>query len=82
MSWIWLLVVLAVGWGLGYFTKDQLTEEYVSNVTMNRPKVKGKHNKMELDQVTEVQMVKKSWRQKRKARKDKKKKAKSSLLPM
>lgn len=69
MSWIWILVALSVGWGLGYLTKDQLTEEYVSNVTMHKPKVKGRGNKLDADQVTEVHMQRLTWREKRDARK-------------
>lgn len=75
MSWIWLLVVLPVGWGLGYLTKDQLTEEYVSNVTMDHMKVKGRGNKMDATQVAEVHMKKMTRREKREARKASKDKA-------
>ncbi len=75
MSWIWILVALSVGWGLGYLTKDRLTEEYVSNVTMHKPRVRGRGNTLDADQVTEVHMQKMTWRQKRDARKASKDKA-------
>jgi len=58
MSWVWLLVALFAGMFIGYYIKDQSTEEYVSNVTMHKPKVKGRGNRLDADQVTEVHMQK------------------------
>ena len=68
MSWIWLLVVFLLGSLGGYMLKDQLTEEYVSHVTMHKPKVKGRGNKQDISQVAEVQMKKMSLKERRKAR--------------
>jgi hypothetical protein len=69
MSWIWLIVTFLLGGFGGYILKDQLTEEYVSNVTMNKPKVKGRGNKLDADQVTEVNLKKLSWKERRAKRK-------------
>ena len=75
MSWVWLIVTLLLGGLGGYILKDQLTEEYVSNVTMHKPKVKGRGNRQDIAQVAEVQMVKKSWKERRAARRASKDKA-------
>ena len=69
MSWIWLIVTFLLGGMGGYILKDQLTEEYVSNVTMNKPKVKGRGNEQDLSQIAEVQMRKLSRKEKRAAKK-------------
>ena len=53
----------------GYILKDQLTEEYVSHVTMIKPKVKGRGNNQELIQEAHVEMKKMSWKEKRAAKK-------------
>ena len=74
MSWIWLIVALLLGALGGYILKDQLTDEFVSNVTMGKTKVRGRNNKQDIAQVTEVHMIKKSLKQKLKDRKASKKK--------
>ena len=68
---IGLLVGLGFGGLGGYILKDQMTEEYVSNVTMHKPKVKGKGNRLDADQVTEVHMQKMTRKERRQKRKEK-----------
>jgi len=70
MSWIWLLVTLLLGGLGGYILKDQLTVEYKSEVSIVKPKVKGKQNKLDLDQITEVHMKPMTWKEKRAAKKE------------
>jgi hypothetical protein len=56
---------------MGYILKDQLTDEYVSNVTIHKPKIKG-GGKMDLDQEVVVNHKKLTWRQRRAARRERK----------
>jgi len=68
MSWHWILIAFVLGGLGGYILKDQLSEEYISNVTMFKPKVKGRQNRQDLSQVAEVTLKKMSRKQKREAR--------------
>ena len=78
MSWHWVLIALLAGWGLGYLTKDQLTDEYVSNVTTGKMKVKGQGNSLDADQVTTVHMRRMSRKEKREARREARKQAREN----
>jgi hypothetical protein len=69
-GWGWFILGLALGALIGYILKDHLTEEYVSNVTLNKPKVKGRGNKLDADQVAEVYMKKMTPQERRQARKE------------
>lgn len=71
MGWYaWLLIGMGFGALGGYLLKDQLSEEYVSNVSMYKPKVKGKGNTMDADQITEVHMTKLTPKERRQARRE------------
>lgn len=72
MAWYYWTMLLIVAFFLGYFVKDQLTDEYVSNVTIHKPKIKG-GGEMDLDQVVDVKHTKLTWRQRRAQRKADKK---------
>lgn len=82
MAWYYVTILCLAAFWFGYFVKDQVTDEYVSNVTIHKPKVK-KGGTMELDQVVEVEHKKKTLldrirrrREQRKARRRVKKAAK------
>ena len=66
------IAVLATGALGGYILKDLLTTEIKSEVTIRRPKIKGRGNKMELDQVVDVTATAMPWKERRAARKAKK----------
>ncbi len=70
MAWYWIVIAYLFGCLCGYILKDQLTEEFVSNVVINKPKVK-RGGSMDLDQEVIVQHKKMSWRERRAARRDK-----------
>jgi len=73
MTWYWI-VILCVGSGwAGYILKDQLTDEYVSHVTIYKPKIKGGGD-MDLDQEVVVNHKKLTRRERREARRATKKK--------
>ena len=72
MAWYWIVILcITSGWA-GYILKDQLTDEFVSNVTIYKPKIKG-GGEMDLDQVVEVNHKKLTWRQRRALKKASKK---------
>lgn len=73
MAWYWLLITFLMGALGGYILKDQLTTEVKSEVTIRRPKVKGRNNKMELDQVVDVVATSMTLRERRRARRKAKK---------
>jgi hypothetical protein len=74
MTWTWYYVVILclVSFVLGYITKDQITDEYVSNVTIHKPKIKG-GGEMDLVQDVEIQHRKTTWGERRRLRKEAKK---------
>lgn len=78
MSWVWLIVTFLLGGLGGYILKDQLTVEYKSEVSIVKPKVKGKQNKLDLEQITEVHMKPMTWKERRAARKARRKAKKNS----
>jgi hypothetical protein len=74
MSWIWLIVALLIGYIGGYISKDQLTDEYKSEIDIRKIKVKGEGSRMDLDldQLMEIKHTRLTWKQRRDARKKKK----------
>lgn len=50
---VWLLVSLLVGMLAGYILKDQLTEEYESDVWIHKPKAR-RGGVLNLDQAVEI----------------------------
>jgi hypothetical protein len=73
MTAVWpYIAVFFIGALGGYILKDKTTIEYKSEVVLNRPKVKGRGNKMDLDQVTEVHMKPMTRKERREARRAKK----------
>ena len=70
MSGLWAYIaVFAFGALSGYILKDQLTTEVKSEVTIRRPKIKGRGNKMDLDQVVDVTAKTMTWKERRAERK-------------
>jgi len=68
MLWYWVVILcVASGW-LGYILKDQLTDEYVSNVTIHKPKIK-RGGDMDLIQDVKIDHKKLTWRQRSQKRK-------------
>ena len=65
-AYIAVFVIGALG---GYILKDQLTTEVHSEVTIRRPKIKGRGNRMELDQIVDVTATAMTWKERRAARK-------------
>jgi len=68
MAWYWIVILcVASGWA-GYILKDQLTDEFVSNVTIHKPKIKG-GGEMDLVQDVQIDHKKLTWRERRDKRK-------------
>lgn len=63
------IAVFVIGALGGYILKDKLTTEIKSEVTIRRPKVRGRGNRMELDQVVNVTATAMTWKERRAARK-------------
>lgn len=70
MSWYWIVIISLVAYVLGYITKDLITDEYVSNVTIHKPKIKG-GGEMDLDQTVVVKHKKLTLKERRAARRAK-----------
>ena len=63
------IAVFVIGALGGYILKDQLTTEVKSEVTIRRPKIRGRGNRMELDQIVDVTATAMTWKERRAARK-------------
>lgn len=73
MAWYWGLILFLAGALGGYILKDQLTEEFRSQVTIHKPKVR-RGGIMDLDQAVEVNLKKMSFRERIQARRAQRKK--------
>ncbi len=68
MAWYWIVILcISSGWA-GYVLKDQLTDEFVSNVTIFKPKIKG-GGEMDLVQDVKIDHKKLTFRERRAKRK-------------
>ena len=72
MAWYYIVIFCLVSFVLGYILKDQITDEYVSNVTIHKPKIK-RGGDMDLVQDVEINHRKTTWRERRRLRKEGKK---------
>lgn len=71
MSWIWLIVALVVGAFGGYILKDQLTDEYKSEVKIRKVKIRGEGNRMDLEIDQEITHRRLTLKERRANRKEK-----------
>lgn len=49
MTWYWIVILCLLSFIAGYIVKDIITEEKKIEITIHKPKVKGRGNTMELD---------------------------------
>lgn len=70
-GWTGLIIGLLAGGLGGYILKDQTTDEYVSNLKINKIRSKGTGSGivLDVDQEMEIQHKKLTWKERRSQRK-------------